>query len=73
MAMQAQERPKFVRDIVREARDLLRDMAVALQYWTQKRRSRLRLLELSEDQLRDVGLTRDDVKAETSKSWFWHD
>lgn len=70
--MKAQERSKFVRDFVQEATDLLRGLAVALQSRIEKRRSRFRLLELSEDQLRDVGLTREDVKAETSKSWFWH-
>ena len=36
-----------------------------------KRRSRARLLDLTDDQLRDVGLTHGDVRRELAKSFFW--
>jgi uncharacterized protein YjiS (DUF1127 family) len=38
---------------------------------SEKRRSRSTLRELTEDQLRDVGLTRSDVRREAAKSFFW--
>ena len=36
-----------------------------------KRRSRAALRSLTADQLRDVGLTPDDVRREAAKSSFW--
>lgn len=37
----------------------------------EKRRSRATLRDLTDDQLRDVGLTRNDVRREIAKSFFW--
>ncbi|NKJ05783.1 MULTISPECIES: DUF1127 domain-containing protein [Rhizobium] len=39
--------------------------------WMQKRESRCVLRELTDDQLRDVGLTRSEARTEVSKSFFW--
>ncbi|WP_064711304.1 DUF1127 domain-containing protein [Rhizobium bangladeshense] len=46
-------------------------LLAAIEGRLEKRRSRRRLSELSDDELRDIGLTPAQVKAETSKSWFW--
>ncbi|MBY3180702.1 DUF1127 domain-containing protein [Rhizobium laguerreae] len=63
------------RDIVRSK---LRGMArwslrllMTIEHHLEKRRSRRTLLELTDDELCDVGLTRAQARAETSKSWFW--
>ncbi|MBY2913676.1 DUF1127 domain-containing protein [Rhizobium leguminosarum] len=63
------------RDIVRSR---LRGMArwslrllMTIEHHLEKRRSRRTLLELTDDELCDVGLTRAQARAETSKSWFW--
>ncbi|GGD83100.1 uncharacterized protein YjiS (DUF1127 family) [Rhizobium sp. BK212] len=63
------------RDIVRSklrrlARWGLRRVAV-IEHHLEKRRSRRTLSELTDDELRDVGLTRAQASAEASKSWFW--
>ncbi|KAF5885156.1 DUF1127 domain-containing protein [Rhizobium sp. PEPV16] len=63
------------RDIVRSrlhgmARWSLR-LLMMIEHYLEKRRSRRTLLELSDDELCDVGLTRAQARAETSKSWFW--
>ncbi|MBY5881997.1 DUF1127 domain-containing protein [Rhizobium ruizarguesonis] len=63
------------RDIVRSK---LRGMArwcvrllAAIEHHLEKRRSRRTLSERTDDELSDVGLTRAQARAETSKSWFW--
>ncbi|MBA5803445.1 DUF1127 domain-containing protein [Rhizobium changzhiense] len=63
------------RDIVRSrlhgtARWSLR-LLMTIEHHLEKRRSRRTLLELTDDELCDVGLTREQARAETSKSWFW--
>ncbi|TBZ08198.1 DUF1127 domain-containing protein [Rhizobium leguminosarum] len=63
------------RDIVRSrlhgmARWSLR-LLMMIEHYLEKRRSRRTLLELTDDELCDVGLTRAQARAETSKSWFW--
>ncbi|MBY3166803.1 DUF1127 domain-containing protein [Rhizobium laguerreae] len=63
------------RDIVRSrlhgmARSSLR-LLMTIEHHLEKRRSRRTLLELTDDELCDVGLTRAQARAETSKSWFW--
>jgi uncharacterized protein YjiS (DUF1127 family) len=37
----------------------------------QKRESRWVLRDLTDDQLRDVGLTPSEARSEVSKSFFW--
>lgn len=39
--------------------------------WLEKRRSRQTLAELSEDQLRDIGISRAEARKEVAKSWYW--
>ncbi|SCB60042.1 Uncharacterized conserved protein YjiS, DUF1127 family [Rhizobium aethiopicum] len=48
-----------------------RRLLAAIERRLEKRRSRRRLSELTDDELRDIGLTSAQAKAETSKSWFW--
>ncbi|MCA2411019.1 DUF1127 domain-containing protein [Rhizobium leguminosarum bv. viciae 248] len=46
-------------------------LLMTIEHHLEKRRSRRALLELTDDELCDVGLTRAQARAETSKSWFW--
>ncbi|MBB4441347.1 uncharacterized protein YjiS (DUF1127 family) [Rhizobium esperanzae] len=46
-------------------------LLMRIEHHVEKRRSRRTLLELTDDELCDVGLTRAQASAETSKSWFW--
>ncbi len=39
-------------------------------HWRMKRSGRLALLELTDDQLKDIGVTRIDAKREARKSWL---
>lgn len=39
--------------------------------WLEKRESRWVLRELTDDQLRDIGLTRREAATEAKKSFFW--
>ncbi|MBY5335494.1 DUF1127 domain-containing protein [Rhizobium leguminosarum] len=46
-------------------------LLMTIEHHLEKRRSRRTLSELTDDELSDVGLTRAQARAETSKSWFW--
>ncbi|EJC78802.1 uncharacterized conserved small protein [Rhizobium leguminosarum bv. trifolii WSM2297] len=75
MALHLSERLETPRDIVRSkfratARWGRRLLAI-IEHRLEKRRSRRTLCELTDDELRDVGLTRAQARAETAKSWFW--
>jgi uncharacterized protein YjiS (DUF1127 family) len=48
-----------------------RRLLMTVEHHLEKRRSRRTLSELTDDELCDVGLTRAQARAETSKSWFW--
>ncbi|MBX5163219.1 MULTISPECIES: DUF1127 domain-containing protein [unclassified Rhizobium] len=48
-----------------------RRLLAAVAHRLEKRRSRRRLSELTDNELCDVGLTRAQAKDETAKSWFW--
>ncbi|MEK1929547.1 MAG: DUF1127 domain-containing protein [Pararhizobium sp.] len=37
----------------------------------EKRRSRIALSELGDEQLQDIGVTRSEARSEVSRSWFW--
>ena len=39
--------------------------------WFINRRTRRSLLELTEDQLRDIGISRSDAQREVAKSFYW--
>jgi uncharacterized protein YjiS (DUF1127 family) len=43
----------------------------AIRLYLNKRRERLALSLLREDELRDIGLTPSEARAEVAKSWFW--
>jgi uncharacterized protein YjiS (DUF1127 family) len=61
-----------VKGLGRWLRLIARWMATAFAIWARRARSRRELAELSEAELRDIGLTRADVMGETSKP-FWRD
>ncbi|MBY5411179.1 DUF1127 domain-containing protein [Rhizobium leguminosarum] len=46
-------------------------LLMTIEHHLEKCRSRRTLSELTDDELSDVGLSRAQAKAETSKSWFW--
>ncbi|PDT17463.1 hypothetical protein CO670_06900 [Rhizobium sp. J15] len=75
MSLEASEINEASRDIVPPKLRKLSGVALrlvgAIEHWLEKRRSRRTLAELNDDQLRDVGLTRAEAKAEVSRSWFW--
>lgn len=45
-------------------------VAVVATKWTQNRRTRLKLARLTDDQLRDIGITRDQANEESRRP-FW--
>lgn len=51
---------------------LRRTAATLFRVWPERLRQRGRLLELTDDELRDVGLSRADVRRETGKP-VWRD
>ncbi|RFB96354.1 hypothetical protein B5K08_08205 [Rhizobium leguminosarum bv. trifolii] len=75
MALELSEILETPRDIVRsKSRGMARwgrRLLAAVEHRLEKRRSRRTLCDLTEDELRDIGLTRAQAKAEISKSWFW--
>jgi len=42
-----------------------------LLYRHEKRQSRRALLDLTDDELLDIGVTREDARKEAGKSFFW--
>ncbi|MFS8112417.1 DUF1127 domain-containing protein [Rhizobium jaguaris] len=50
---------------------LARRVLDAFAVWMQKRESRWTLRYLTDDELRDIGLTRHEAMAEARKSFFW--
>ncbi len=51
--------------------DIVRRTLTTLICRLEKRRTRKDLAELSDTQLRDIGVTRSEARAEFRKSWFW--
>lgn len=47
-----------------------RVLATFATYW-QVRQTRRNLADLSDDQLRDIGVTQAEAKRELGKSWYW--
>lgn len=56
-----------IRSTLRASRRLLSSLAL----WQQKRETRSTLRDLTDDQLRDIGLTRSEAMTEVGKSFFW--
>lgn len=50
---------------------MARACASAIADWRQKRSSRRILAGLTDDELRDIGITRREAMREVSKSYFW--
>lgn len=44
---------------------------LAVRTWWLKRRTRQALIEMTEDQLRDIGITRSEAQREIGKSFYW--
>ena len=44
---------------------------LAVRTWRLKRRTRQALIEMTEDQLRDIGITRSEAQREIGKSFYW--
>ncbi|MFT4184067.1 MAG: DUF1127 domain-containing protein [Rhizobium sp.] len=49
----------------------MRGLLSSFALWLQKRETRSTLRDLTDDQLRDIGLTRREARTEVSKSFFW--
>ncbi|HWT59706.1 MAG TPA: DUF1127 domain-containing protein [Rhizobium sp.] len=75
MTLELSERLETPRGIVRSkfraTARLGRQLLAAVEHRLEKRRSRRILCDLTEDELRDVGLTRAQARTEAAKSWFW--
>ncbi|GAA3106032.1 hypothetical protein GCM10010520_58480 [Rhizobium viscosum] len=49
----------------------VRRCVMRLNLYFSKRRERLVLSGLSDDQLRDIGVSPSEARTEVNKSWFW--
>ncbi|WP_421593692.1 DUF1127 domain-containing protein [Shinella sp. M27] len=52
-------------------RGLLYRSSLGVRAWWVKRRTRHALVEMTEEQLRDIGITRSDAQREIGKSFYW--
>ena len=52
-------------------RGMARRLAAALLAWAQKRDGRRVLRDLTDEQLRDIGISRSEASREVAKSFFW--
>lgn len=43
----------------------------AVRAWPIKRQTRYRLLDLTDEQLRDIGVSRSEARREVEKSFYW--
>lgn len=75
MALDTSEIAKASGDAARRKLHKIMGLALRLlaaaEHRLEKRRSRRTLIDLTDDELRDVGLTRGQARTEVSKSWFW--
>ncbi|MCJ8052032.1 DUF1127 domain-containing protein [Shinella curvata] len=55
----------------RSTRGLFHRAWLAVRAWWLKRRTRQALIEMTEDQLRDIGITRSEAQREIGKSFYW--
>lgn len=46
-------------------------MWLAVRAWWIERRTRHALIEMTDDQLRDIGVTRSEAQREIGKSFYW--
>ena len=52
-------------------RTSLQRIWLACRAWRMKRRTRRSLLDLTEEQLRDIGISRSEARREVGKSFYW--
>ena len=52
-------------------RGLLYRAWLAVRAWWVKRRTRHALVEMTEEQLRDIGVSRSEARREVGKSFYW--
>ncbi|MFB2566504.1 DUF1127 domain-containing protein [Rhizobium sp. IMFF44] len=52
-------------------RGILRRALAKFLAYLEKRETRWDLRDLTDDQLRDIGMTRTEAYTEVNKSWFW--
>ncbi|MFK0163086.1 DUF1127 domain-containing protein [Rhizobium sp. NPDC090279] len=50
---------------------IMRRLWASYRHWLEKREGRRVLRDLTDEQLRDIGLTRREAATEASKSFFW--
>ncbi len=55
----------------RKAGGMMARLIERFSLWQQKRNTRAALRELTVDELRDIGLTREQALGEAAKSYFW--
>jgi uncharacterized protein YjiS (DUF1127 family) len=55
----------------KRAREYVGGLWQRLGLWHCKRQTRWTLRDLTDDQLRDIGLTRREAMAEVRRSYFW--
>jgi uncharacterized protein YjiS (DUF1127 family) len=65
------ESPVQTAESAARAQDPLRRLFERIAVWAQKRASRRTLRDLTDDELRDIGLTRREAMIEIRKSYFW--
>ncbi len=61
--------PAFARRA--SVRALLLRLWRACHAWHVKRRTRYSLLEMTDDQLQDIGISRSEARREIGKSFYW--
>jgi len=52
-------------------RILLARASLGVRAWWVKRRTRHALVEMTEEQLRDIGVSRSEARREIGKSFYW--
>lgn len=61
---------KQAKGLSRKSLEFLKRVALCIQQWQHNRRSRLHLAELSDYQLKDIGISRSERQHELDKP-FW--
>ncbi|MXN53615.1 DUF1127 domain-containing protein [Shinella sp. AETb1-6] len=51
---------------------LLRRTVRVYRIWVMKRRTRYALLDLTDAQLEDIGISRSEARREVAKSFYWN-
>lgn len=65
-------RSQAIRVPVFPVRSLLRRTVRVYRIWVMKRRTRYALLDLTDSQLEDIGISRSEARREVAKSFYWN-